>query len=100
MSFPLRRSSSTCVNEAGSRPLRLPALPPAAKDRVAERCAPRLLGRTEHRVLRARAAEESDARFVAAPGTRRARVFLSGLRQPLGLPAHDGCDGPLWRTRQ
>ena len=87
-------------HEARSGLLRLPALQRAAEDRVAERRARRVLGGAEHRVLRARPAEESDARLVAAAGAGRARLLVPRLRQPRRLLAHDGGDGALRRARQ
>ena len=59
-------ASEAAQMKRGSRPLRLPAVHGPAEDRVAERRAHRVLGGAEHRVLRARAAEESGAHVLAA----------------------------------
>ena len=64
------RSASTRAIPASTTTCRTTGRP---KIDVAERRAGRVLGRAEHRVLRARAAEEPDAHVLAAAGARRAR---------------------------
>src|SRR5437763_9580679 len=92
--------SSKPSSETGSRPLRLFTLPKKAAHRVAKRRSPGVLGRAEHRVLRARAPEEPLARLLGAAGAGCPQLFLSRLRQPRRLLAHGRGDGPLRRARQ